>query len=73
MHKGYLAASVAALALGVMFILSPKMVKQLSRSLDRSVGSLEGLLLKKRAARYLLGLVLFWLSFSFFRLSYLAP
>jgi hypothetical protein len=73
MHKGYLAASLTALLLGVACFLAPGALSQLSQVLDRTVGVINETLLKRRAARYLLGLALFGLGLGLFRLAYLSP
>lgn len=73
MHPGYLVGSLVTLCLGVALFLTPNMVRQLSNALNRSVGSLEDVVLKGRIVRYLFGLVLFGASLSLFRLGCPAP
>ena len=72
MHTGYLAASVASLALGVMCFLTPNVISRFGRILDRSIGTVEEALLERRVGRYLLGLCLFGLSILMFRLALIA-
>ena len=70
MHPGYLAGSLVALCFGVAFFLTPKTVRRLSGVLDRSVGSSENVILKKRGMRYVFGLALFGVSLLLFRMAY---
>jgi len=72
MHPGYLMASIAALAVGLMCFLTPNVLIRLGHALDRSVFAMEEVLLQRRGGRYVLGLGLFGLSLVMFRLSLLA-
>ena len=72
MHKGYLAASLLTLAFGVACFLSPALISRASQVLDRSIGTIEVAMLKKRGVRYVIGLLLFGVSFGMFRLAYLS-
>lgn len=72
MHPGYLMASIAALAVGLMCFLTPNVLIRLGHLLDRSVFAMEQVLLQRRVGRYVLGLGLFGLSLMMFRLSLLA-
>ncbi len=70
MHPGYLAGSLVALCLGVAFFLTPETVKHFSSIMDRSMGSLEDIILKRRGLRYVFGLALFGVSLFLFRMGY---
>lgn len=73
MQSGYLAVSCVAFVFGLLMFLGPNVIIGLSRMLDKTVGAVESKLLKKRGARYVLGLLLFLVSFGMFRLAYTMP
>ena len=72
MHTGYLATSLALLALGVMCFLTPNVISRLGKIFNRSISTVEESLLQRRTGRYLLGLCLFGLSLLLFRLALIA-
>ena len=73
MHTGYMLLSLVALVFGVLMFLSPGVIAGLSRVLDRTVGAVETKLLKRRRARYVMGVLLLLVSFGMFRLAYTMP
>ena len=69
-NVGVLILSLLSLGLGVSFVLFPRALLEASRTLNRTLTVLDDQLIRYR---YVMGLLLFAVSYGLFRLALLVP